>query len=101
MAEQAGLAAEIPTQKNPKKNHLKKPTQDGFFWAFLDFKENRYILYLIPSFLYQISYLFSFKYIQRLIFTTILLNNKGFFIFLKKKILKIIFKKKGSFWSQN
>ena len=51
--------------KKTKKKHPKKPTQSGFFWVFLfflDFKGNLYILYLIPSFLFQISFLLSSKY---------------------------------------
>ena len=47
-----------PPKKTPKKKPQKKPPKVFFFY----FKGNRYILYLIPSFLYQKSHLLSFKY---------------------------------------
>jgi hypothetical protein len=36
--QQAGLAIRNPPKKtHPKKNHLKKPTKNVFFWVFLKF----------------------------------------------------------------
>ena len=85
-----GSAAEIPnqnkttqnktTQKKTKKTHPK-----CFFGFFLDFKGNRYILYLIPCIISLPNKLFAFFSIQRLIFATILLTNKAFLIFISWK----------------
>jgi hypothetical protein len=56
-----------PTQKNPKKNHLKKPTKSGFFRFFLNFK---FFMKITKTFLFQTDF-----YEQ--------ISNKLSFIFLK------------------
>jgi len=54
-----------PTQKNPPKkppkNHLKKPTKNGFlrfFWVFLNFL---FFMKIIQTFLFQTDFLWTNK----------------------------------------
>ena len=61
------VANKKPTQKNPKKNHLKKPTKSGFFRFFLNFK---FFMKITKTFLFQTDF-----YEQ--------ISNKLSFIFLK------------------
>jgi hypothetical protein len=54
---QAGLAIKNPTKKpnqnNPKKIHLKKPTKNGFFGFFFNFK---FFMKILQTFLFETDF---------------------------------------------